>query len=75
MLAAALAAVWGVTFALGKELRSLWVRALDDRDKTIVELKADARAAFLARDLELAEWRKRALDAAERRPPPQEQPR
>lgn len=71
MLIAAVAALWGAVALLAREIRTLFVRALDDKDKQIDELKADARATLQAKDEELNEWRKRAYMAAEQRSPPQ----
>lgn len=66
MLAGAVGALWIALGYLAKELRALWTRALDDRDRTIEELKAEARATTEAKNQELAEWRRLAFEAASR---------
>lgn len=65
MLIAGIAATWGVVIALGKELRALWMRALEQceasdarKDARIGALEAEARLTVTAKDAELAELRK-----------------
>lgn len=70
MLISAVVAMWGLTGLMAKELRTMYTRALDDKDKEIEALKTDARSALAAKDEELKEWRKRAYMVAEHSPPP-----